>query len=53
MIVMNSLSQIFLKLFNYQKLAEITGSRAYERFTGSQIAKMHQTKPDAYKNTEV
>ncbi|KAJ8917192.1 hypothetical protein NQ315_012684 [Exocentrus adspersus] len=35
-----------------KKLAEITGSRAYERFTGSQIAKVHQTKPDAYKNTE-
>ncbi|KAG5862908.1 hypothetical protein JTB14_025690 [Gonioctena quinquepunctata] len=35
-----------------KKLAEITGSRAYERFTGSQIAKIHQTKPDAYKITE-
>ncbi|KAJ8970914.1 hypothetical protein NQ314_000964 [Rhamnusium bicolor] len=35
-----------------EKLAEITGSRAYERFTGSQIAKVFQTKPDAYKNTE-
>lgn len=34
------------------KLAEITGSRAYTRFTGSQIAKVFQTKPDAYKNTE-
>nr|XP_023030477.1 xylulose kinase [Leptinotarsa decemlineata] len=34
------------------KLAEITGSRAYERFTGSQIAKIYQTKPDSYKVTE-
>lgn len=36
-----------------QKLAEITGSRAYERFTGSQITKIFQTKPDAYNYTEV
>lgn len=35
-----------------QKLAEITGSRAYERFTGSQIAKLQQTNPEAYKNSE-
>ncbi|KAJ8947058.1 hypothetical protein NQ318_019952 [Aromia moschata] len=35
-----------------KKLAENTGSRAYERFTGAQIAKIFQTKPDAYKNTE-
>jgi xylulokinase len=35
-----------------QKLAEITGSRAYERFTGSQIAKVYQTKKAAYNNTE-
>ncbi|XP_056641413.1 xylulose kinase-like [Diorhabda sublineata] len=34
------------------KLAEITGSRAYERFTGSQICKINQTKPEAYKNSE-
>ncbi|RZB40981.1 FGGY C domain containing protein [Asbolus verrucosus] len=34
------------------KLAEITGSRAYERFTGSQIAKVSQTRPEAYKNSE-
>jgi xylulokinase len=36
-----------------QKLAEITGSRAYERFTGSQIAKVYQTKKAVYSNTEV
>ncbi|CAG9766878.1 unnamed protein product [Ceutorhynchus assimilis] len=35
-----------------EELAKITGSRAYERFTGSQIAKIFQTRPDAYKNTE-
>ncbi|KAJ3650324.1 hypothetical protein Zmor_022019 [Zophobas morio] len=34
------------------KLAEITGSRGYERFTGSQIAKIAQAKPEAYKNSE-
>ncbi|XP_036143453.1 xylulose kinase [Monomorium pharaonis] len=34
------------------KLAEITGSRAYERFSGPQIAKIARTKPDAYCNTE-
>lgn len=36
-----------------QHLAEITGSRGYERYTGSQIAKLWQTKPDAYNCTEV
>ncbi|CAH0553307.1 unnamed protein product [Brassicogethes aeneus] len=35
-----------------QKLAEITGSRAYERFTGTQIAKLAISKPDAFKITE-
>ncbi|EEZ98930.1 xylulose kinase [Tribolium castaneum] len=35
-----------------QKLAEITGSRGYERFTGPQIAKIKQTRPEAYKNSE-
>lgn len=34
------------------RLAEITGSRAFERFTGNQIAKLRQTRPDAYENTE-
>lgn len=36
-----------------QKLAELTGSRAYERFSGSQIAKIAVAKPEAYANTEV
>ena len=31
-----------------QNLSNITGSRAYERFTGNQIAKIYQTKRDAY-----
>ncbi|XP_012268457.2 xylulose kinase isoform X2 [Athalia rosae] len=35
-----------------QKLAELTGSRAYERFSGAQIAKIARYKPDAYANTE-
>ena len=35
-----------------QNLSEITGSRAYERFTGNQIAKIYQTKPDAYSACE-
>ncbi|KAK6181066.1 hypothetical protein SNE40_009002 [Patella caerulea] len=35
-----------------QNLANITGSRAYERFTGNQIAKVYQTKPEAYSDTE-
>uniref|UniRef100_A0A3Q3XMF2 Xylulose kinase n=1 Tax=Mola mola TaxID=94237 RepID=A0A3Q3XMF2_MOLML len=34
------------------RLAEITGSRAYERFTGNQIAKVHQTRPADYQDTE-
>uniref|UniRef100_A0AAR2IQK5 Xylulose kinase n=1 Tax=Pygocentrus nattereri TaxID=42514 RepID=A0AAR2IQK5_PYGNA len=35
-----------------QQLADITGSRAYERFTGNQIAKIHQFQPDKYNETE-
>ncbi|XP_076324637.1 xylulose kinase isoform X2 [Tachypleus tridentatus] len=35
-----------------QRLAELTGCRAYERYTGNQIAKVFETKPEAYKNTE-
>lgn len=29
-------------------MSNITGSRAYERFTGNQIAKMYQTKSEAF-----
>ncbi|XP_053210639.1 xylulose kinase-like [Panonychus citri] len=35
-----------------EKLAAITGSRAYERFTGSQIAKIASTRPEVYNSTE-
>lgn len=35
-----------------RSLATITGSRAYERFTGSQILKMKRRKPETYENTE-
>lgn len=35
-----------------ERLAGITGSRAYERFSGSQIAKIYQTDPEAYDSTE-
>ncbi|XP_041988897.1 xylulose kinase [Aricia agestis] len=35
-----------------QKLAEITGSTAYERFTGPQIKKMYNTKPRVYQAAE-
>lgn len=34
------------------ELSRITGSRAYERFTGPQIRKIFQTQPDVYKVTE-
>ncbi|XP_063003489.1 xylulose kinase [Elgaria multicarinata webbii] len=35
-----------------QKLAEVTGSRAYERFTGNQIAKIYSQHPEVYAQTE-
>jgi len=35
-----------------QELATITGSRAYERFTGNQIRKIVQENPAEYANTE-
>ncbi len=35
-----------------QAVAELTGSRAYERFTGNQIAKISQVKPEGYNQTE-
>ncbi|CAG8548328.1 2882_t:CDS:2 [Paraglomus brasilianum] len=35
-----------------QELANITGSRAYERFTGNQIAKIYQNDLPTYNNTE-
>ncbi|KAK7084821.1 hypothetical protein SK128_003813 [Halocaridina rubra] len=35
-----------------QKLADTTGSRAYERFTGNQIAKIYHERKEAYNCTE-
>ncbi|MCH2374121.1 MAG: carbohydrate kinase [Planctomycetes bacterium] len=32
-------------------LADLTGSRAFERFTGPQIRKFYHTEPEAYANT--
>ncbi|KAJ6619732.1 actin-like ATPase domain-containing protein [Mycena sp. CBHHK59/15] len=34
-----------------QALADLSGSRAYERFTGTQIAKIRRLKPEAYEAT--
>ncbi|KZT64379.1 actin-like ATPase domain-containing protein [Daedalea quercina L-15889] len=34
-----------------QALADLTGSRAYERFTGTQIRKLRRTNPKAYQAT--
>ncbi|KAG5635785.1 hypothetical protein H0H81_010128 [Sphagnurus paluster] len=34
-----------------QALADLTGSRAYERFTGNQIAKIRRLHPDTYEAT--
>ena len=36
-----------------ENLVEITGSRAYERFTGNQIKKIYKNHAEAYHNTEV
>ena len=35
-----------------ERLAAITGSRAYERFTGSQVRMLAETRPECYNNTE-
>ncbi|XP_038046512.1 xylulose kinase-like [Patiria miniata] len=35
-----------------QRVADITGSRAYERLTGNQIAKIHQQNQAAYSSSE-
>ncbi|KAK9110912.1 hypothetical protein Scep_018431 [Stephania cephalantha] len=34
------------------ELAQLTGSRAHERFTGPQIRKIYETQPDVYHGTE-
>ncbi|KAF9274199.1 hypothetical protein BGZ68_000866 [Mortierella alpina] len=41
-----------VRLRGTHRLAERTGSRAYERYTGSQILKIVQRKPEVYKATE-
>ena len=35
-----------------EALSKLTGSKAYERFTGNQIAKIAQEKSEAYSNTD-
>ncbi|KAG2220628.1 hypothetical protein INT45_014058 [Circinella minor] len=35
-----------------QALADLTGSKAYERFTGNQIAKIYHDRKDAYDKTQ-
>jgi len=40
------------KMGGAQRVADITGSRAYERFTGNQIAKIFKRQPDVYGKTE-
>jgi len=40
------------KVGGAEKVAEISGSRAYERFTGNQIQKVYATQPDVYESTE-
>ncbi|GMH13655.1 hypothetical protein Nepgr_015496 [Nepenthes gracilis] len=34
------------------ELSRITGSRAYERFTGPQVRKIYEMEPEVYQNTE-
>lgn len=41
-----------LALGGPQAVAELTGSRSYERFTGNQIAKIWQMQPKPYEETE-
>ena len=34
------------------ELAQLTGSKAYERFTGSQIRKLYKNEPSVYQKTK-
>ncbi|GJJ73594.1 hypothetical protein EMPS_05952 [Entomortierella parvispora] len=40
------------RLLGQQRLAEMTGSRAHERYTASQILKIRQATPEVYQATE-
>ncbi|KAG0275978.1 hypothetical protein BGZ95_008151 [Linnemannia exigua] len=40
-----------VRLLGQHRLAELTGSRAYERYTGSQILKIVQETPEIYRST--
>ncbi len=44
-------SEIAEKMGGEQALANLTGSRAFERFTGPQIRKFYKTEPDTYEAT--
>jgi xylulokinase len=44
--------EISAALGGAQSLAELTGSSAYERFTGPQIRRFYATEPQAYADTE-
>jgi xylulokinase len=45
-------AEIRKKLGGIKAMAELTGSDAFERFTGPQIRKFYKTDPDAYAKTE-
>jgi xylulokinase len=45
-------SELTASVGSARHLAELTGSRAYERFTGAQIKHIAKYKPDVYANTE-
>jgi xylulokinase len=45
-------AELEAKLGGAQAVADLTGSRAYERFTGNQIAKIAQAKPAVYESTD-
>jgi len=40
------------RLGGAQRLADLTGSRAFERFTGNQISRIHGVLPKVYEETE-
>ena len=44
--------ELTVKIGSSQVLADITGSRAYERFTGPQIKHIYKYEPQIYNNTE-